>query len=713
MTPEYKIHPAIGIARVGNSDPNQFYLAPEKEGNLPIECDQWGNVIPDPNSPDDVKHISSFKDSQGKVLRQGARFRIYIYDDKNPEGRELKIGDTIQGIGSSGALIDIKWTVWLANKKAAWYQFLQLEGEHGYAPDHPLRNPDITDPNERQKLIIDPGPQTITGKNQKAEFARGKNPGYAQSFPPPYLVPFSIDTLGEIRTNDKQELIVLGGYGHSGSFKNSKTTDFGQPVIHNYANNPGWFDDTSDGPVTAFLAYRDDKDKQVRYLEIEDPSWVVVGYPGYAPQIPDMVNMDEVVFDVAVRQFGSEPYLYGTEYANPPTTVPPTDLSAWRSAKKGYNPDYYPYFYKEIWPIIQRPYLISFVASVSGQSNEPHNTGPDGNFDLSMISVPPADQPDKQKAKLETAMREKIWLSLRQPGQENVFAPTGNPDAFQNNKPLMPLLCGDNPITNTLPSKFLRLTDTMLFLLKQWKEGKFINEKLNDIGMNTAQLEGGNNPGKQLDRGVLSNGLGGAFNPGAEVAWIIRNPYIFKKPYRINASVDRLPNMSSSSVSTTPGINAYNISNPLGLQNAISAGLEPGDLTKYSALPWQADFNECSYQPVNVTYEDWNNIYPDPDNELENELQHTETILWWPTHRPLMVNTPDPIKPGGYIQANWSRGIPQTNAGDYKMVEHWFDLGFVIDKNDVYQQIERNDDALGPAVEPGIKYIPPKKKKDP
>ena len=26
----------------------------------------------------------------------------------------------------------------------------------------------------------------------------------------------------------------------------------------------------------------------------------------------------------------------------------------------------------------------------------------------------------------------------------------------------MPLLCGDNPLSNTVPSKFLRLTDTML-----------------------------------------------------------------------------------------------------------------------------------------------------------------------------------------------------------------------------------------------------------
>ena len=39
--------------------------------------------------------------------------------------------------------------------------FLQLEGEHGYDPNHPRRNAAITDDNARQQLIIDPGPRTV------------------------------------------------------------------------------------------------------------------------------------------------------------------------------------------------------------------------------------------------------------------------------------------------------------------------------------------------------------------------------------------------------------------------------------------------------------------------------------------------------------------------------------------------------------------------
>ena len=97
-------------------------------------------------------------------------------------------------------------------------------------------------------LIIDPGPQTVynTASPQSAEFAKGKNPGYAQTFPPE-LQPNSIETLGEIRSNGDLSLTVLGGYGNSGSYKQG----FGQPRIDHYANNDGWFDDISDGPVSA------------------------------------------------------------------------------------------------------------------------------------------------------------------------------------------------------------------------------------------------------------------------------------------------------------------------------------------------------------------------------------------------------------------------------------------------------------------------------
>ena len=309
-------------------------------------------------------------------------------------------------------------------------------------------------------------------------------------------------------------------------------------------------------------------------------------------------------------------------------------------------------------------------------------------------------------------MRKKIYDALRQPGQENVFAPKNETGEFQNYKPLMPLLCGDNPLSNVVPSKFLRLTNTMLFLIKQWMEGKFINEKT--AGIDTADLKKSSNLGQHLTSGVLSNGLGGAFNPGAEVAWIIRNPNIYSKPFRINANPTLLPDMKTSFVGTTPGVTLYE--RPGLTQNSpISAGLEPGDLTKYSALPWQADFNECSTQPVDVTYEEWNTIYPEAtDGPDPASPQKVNLTLWWPSHRPMQVFPNVNGKPGAPV--DWASGIPQNNGdymeGDYKMVENWNDLGFIKSNADksAYMQQERNDDALGKPGAPEIK-VPKKYKK--
>jgi len=705
MSTKYEIHPAIGIARVGNSK-HDFYLAPETPGALPTQCDEWGNETLD--SDGNAVPVESFKNGNSEVIRQAARFKIFVYDDDNPGGRPIKIGDNVQGIGSSGPLIDIQWTAYIANKKSVWYQFKQTQGEHGYASDHPLRNADITDPMERQKLIIDPGPQTIVGKNVKAEFAKGKNPAYAQIFPPK-LKPHSIDTLGEIRTNDNQELIVLGGHGKSGSHK----THFSEPRITSYCNNPGWYDDISDGPVTAMLAYYDELDEMVRYQKVEDPAWVVVGYPGYAPEIEDMISMDEVINNVAIRHFAHDTYMYGTGDFDNPAPVTEDNLTEWRNARKHYNPEYYPYFKRDIWPIISRPFKMSWVTTVADGSNQPHNTGYKGNFQQDLMGIPPQGGEDPYGF-----MRQKIYDTLRQSGQENVFAPKNDYGDFQYYKPLMPLLCGDNPLTNTVPAKFLRLTDTMLFILKQWKEGKFINEDQADI--DSTALKKKHNEGQFLTSGVLSNGLGGAFNPGAEVAWIIRDPNIYSKSFRINAKASLLPNLETSFTGTTPGVNFYE--RPGLTQNSpISEGLEPGDLTKYSALPWQADFNECSSQPVDITYEEWNNIYPDKTTDGADPAsnQKVNLTLWWPSHRPMQVI---PYNNGeGGSAVDWASGIPQNNnnymEGDYKMVENWNDLGFI--KSGVagntpgYYQQERNEDALGPVAPAELKVPGKYKKKKP
>ena len=696
---KFKIHPAIGIARVGDS-PDDFYLAPEQAGGMPNELNSDGTEQP----------VTKFKDGQGRVKRQAARFRVYGYDDDFKQGRELQVGEQFQTVywktGQSivGVVKDIEWTVYLANKKSSWYEFQQLDGEHGYGTDHPLRNAEVTNPDERQQLIIDPGPQTVSYSNKKqreAHFARGQNPGYTQSFPPP-LSPNSVDTLGEIRAIQQGQnlrLLVLGGHGNSGSYKQG----FGQPVIHHYANNDGWFDDVSDGPVTARVIYKvvsvdgrtdDPTVGSTRNIDVEVPAWCVVGYPRYAPMIVDIVTMDEIAYDVAVRYFGYDPYMYGTPPFSGQKPPDPSDAKAlgpWRKNAQ-WNPDYYPYFYRDIWPILTRPqnfqYVFDFDTFAGG---DPHDTtsGLEGNFDPSLLSVPPYEGEDPDERAKRQTWRKRIWWALRKPGQENLYTFPPDPSMPNYLLVLMPFLCGDNPLSNTVPSKFLRLTDTQLFLLGQWAAGKFINEQQEDIP--TTDPEQGTLTGIDLDRGVLSNALGGAFCPGGEVAWIIRNPAIYAEPFRIKHSTYFSPKVLAS---WQP--NPLSLPGPLTTpedQGSLGVGLEPGDLTKYGAVPWQADFNECSNQPVDITYERWNEIEPQSVGDPAPDV--TQTTYWWPSHRPMEVFTAQGQQP-------WSQGIPQTNAGDLKMVTAWKDLGFLNANPDYtptngepqYIQVERNDDEI-------------------
>jgi hypothetical protein len=60
----YKIHPAVGIARVGNH-PNAFFVGPESNGSPSAEIAASGDETT-------VQHYKS----DGKIKRQAARFRV-------------------------------------------------------------------------------------------------------------------------------------------------------------------------------------------------------------------------------------------------------------------------------------------------------------------------------------------------------------------------------------------------------------------------------------------------------------------------------------------------------------------------------------------------------------------------------------------------------------------------------------------------------------
>jgi hypothetical protein len=131
-----KIHPSIGIARIGDSE-DEFFLGPE--------------VL-------DLPPLTSAKDSSGALKRQAARFRVYGYNAAGEPVAELTAGQA-----------KIEWTVHVANKKAAWYEFqiaLDIpEAENPEVKPSERRNKKLTGA-EREGLEIDPGPRTISGASQ-------------------------------------------------------------------------------------------------------------------------------------------------------------------------------------------------------------------------------------------------------------------------------------------------------------------------------------------------------------------------------------------------------------------------------------------------------------------------------------------------------------------------------------------------------------------
>lgn len=221
-----KIHPAIGIARVGNS-PDEFFIGPER---------LW--EPPDPPG--------GFKDSQCRVKRQAARFRLFAYHDD----------DTVTELTADDATIT--WTVHVANRKA-------ITRNTAPAAD----------------LTIDPGSRTLTNPNQLTPFDTG-----TITFPgeQPVTVP-----LGEARTDDNGRLLVLGGFGKSAS-------PTGQNIT-NFLDNEGWYDDVSDGPVSAHVEINSTGE------EFDAAgAWVIVAPPKFAPQIDNVISLYDTVFQMAVDQ---------------------------------------------------------------------------------------------------------------------------------------------------------------------------------------------------------------------------------------------------------------------------------------------------------------------------------------------------------------------------------------------------------------------------
>ncbi|MFI0779374.1 LodA/GoxA family CTQ-dependent oxidase [Streptomyces sp. NPDC021212] len=427
---QVKIHPAIGVARVGNSTETPF-IGPESPDKKPAD-------------------LGSYKDGSGAIRRQAARFRVYGYNAAGEVVRELKPGDA--------GVSEIQWTVHLANKKPAWYQFhLPLdipEGNALTAGQYARRNADVVGA-DRQKLVNDPGSRTVRGSmTETQKFDSGKIMGKAVY-------------LGEISTHSDGRLVVLGGRGISASYKNKPITGV--------ANNDTWYDDVSDGPVTAKV--------RIDGRELTATSaWVVVGPPHYAPGVKPIRTLYDLLFDVFVKA-GS--------------LTRPQQIS----------------FTDHIEPMLRRFCDLQWVNK--GFATQFGWNGP--NFFLSPAMRKRLADPSNRNREL----RRQTYVALR--------------DYYRDGKsPLpWPWLYGDAMASKPKSVRqHITLSPTQDWMLQRWADGAFQAGPLRQPRPTVDDAPVAEQPGL-LDRAALENCAADAFHPGCEVTWPIRTPSMFSEPFRI------------------------------------------------------------------------------------------------------------------------------------------------------------------------------------
>jgi hypothetical protein len=430
------IYPSIGVARVGNA-PDGYVVGPEVTHPLP----RMANTEPGQNP---------YRNAAGQLYPQAARFRIYGCNAK---------GDVIKELTAPGAGADIKWTVHLANKKAAWYSFqLALDiPEAASADPSTLRNPTVSD---RASLVLDAGAHSIQvgAGPQEQKLVAGK---FMHSGQDVYL--------GKMWHEPADaRLLVTGGTGFSASFDGS--------VAITFANNDGWHDDVSDGPVTATVSYGGTA------LPVT-PSWLIVAPPDYGPQCKSVRTMWDLMRDVAI-QAGTLP--------KPPR----------------------PSFTQDIYPVFERMTQLQWV-----------NAGFAAGFGWNAPSDFTRSEwiarlNDRSLANMET--RRVLKNSFR---HQDVDASSPVP---------WPWLYGDamNIPTPPTPRAFTSLTMTQLSMLDQWVAGDFDD----DWGKVPIYTDFDQVPlaeqGDMLTRAALEFCLADAFHPGCEMTWPVRTPTMYMAPFR-------------------------------------------------------------------------------------------------------------------------------------------------------------------------------------
>ena len=623
-----RIHPGIGIARLGDSD--EFYIGPEAPG---VVVDPGGSKGPGPNG-------GTYRDSGARLKRQAQRYRVYAYDSHDKVVAELT--------SDSDLVQSIRWRVHVRNMKAANFAF---QGPYLFDPDK-LRNPSIQagmKPIERDKLIIDPGVHTIdSGQTgpviMKGDvftgIEKGMLPGQLrfEGFTPKdpskevevtYKAAKDIE-LGRLRLDSKGRLLFVPAPGKGECVTTPKVAlsnpsetvnppngpeDGKNPLTNQFAyfNVPGWWDDTCCGEIDVTVTLKDgtvlstrDNVKSATDEGTRNPhagAWIVTAPPKFAPHMYHVVS----ILDRVYESF-PEAYPYAKQKTN---------------------------FYRDVYPIFAKAVNYGWVhAAAAGVTPEArdvaHGPKQQGNLLNSAYMAALIDPGEKSKSTRRTVYdlmrhapgkRGRLVDSLMPPPPERPTSWKGEEFKRDEEDFKMPKLwgTGGKPAQNrqlgtNFPDQFLSLTDWQLNHLKEWADGKFeVGVPPRPVALESLPLA---EQPHALDSSALEPTVGGGFHPGIELPYLIIYREYFAEAFRVNK------------------------------------GVEPGVLAAYMSSPWQGDFWSCN-------------------------------TAWWPTERPDIVFEYDE-KNQTRTYKEWFRGYDEhgeplrSTDGYHQMAYAWSKLGMVL-----------------------------------
>jgi hypothetical protein len=441
-------------------------------GNSP----EWylGPELPFP-APPSPPPGDTYKDEACRIKRQAQRFRLWGFFSDGSD-REMTLADG-----------DITWTVHLVNAKPS------LNGEGS----------------------IDGGLQTLDGVGASASFVGTFGPA---------SVP-----LGDAETDGDGRLIVRGGFG-----KSENPTD--PSSMPNFPTTPGWYDDVSDGPITAQIIVSGTT------IIAENGAWVICPPPRFAPTTYSITTLFDTLRQLALTNGQLSPL-------GPPS------------------------FATDVYPILKRALDMRFVTAFAFGS---------GDHDTLSAFAPPGGAGDT------LANRQVVYAKLRPPP-------------------------GDMPLLNDGGGTTSQIRDFQNSFIQQWSLGQGTSDwpPVAPVAITPAGLT----------MAALENCVGAAFFPGIEAGGI--------------------PN--AISITTLHFAEAFRLD---------PAQVQPGDVTKGMARPWQGDFYLCGG--------------PESAGQVDQ-------ASWWPAARPIGVYPADDMA----NKRPWALGVAASMSD---MVNNWHELGFIVDK---------------------------------